>query len=511
MAPPLPYRKGFPYYVSLRTTIERGDQPMDIIVKDKEFSFKDLEQEIFRIVCRAGVEITSQILSRKDQEIYEAVDKEVYHSKGFRHTTIKTQYGDVGYDRRIYATTLEDGRRAFVYLLDEALGMKKIGLVSENLAEIIADIATETPYRGTAEAVSNTTGISISAQGAWNVMQHIGMRIDEEESHDVDCMNAGQETGRKAVPILFEEMDGVWIRQQGKRHEKMPMQEVKVSSTYEGWDAEKEKQNRSTLVEKHILAGIEDSKTFHEKREADIRKRYDADEIGQRIVNGDGGSWIGEPNDPDAIIQLDPFHVHKEIRRLIADKDVIKEIENLLSVKDVDGAMSYIQIYADSVASNDPMDKKAKNALALMGYLSNNKDSLIPWKERDFKIPDAPDGIIYKSMGVQENQNCTVITLRMKHRRMRWSANGGNNMAKALARKENHELHETISRYSEEFIFGSEIIEVIEVLSAAKAPKKDGKGSWYADGWNTHMPIFDAVLTEARKAFRGIAHGKEAL
>ena len=484
---------------------------MDIIVKDKDYSFKELEQEIFRTVCRAGVEITRQILARKDQEIFEKIDKEVYHSKGFRHTSIKTQYGDVGYDRRVYATTLEDGRKAFVYLLDEALGMEKIGLISENLAEIIADIATETPYRGTADAVSNTTGISISAQGAWTVMQHVGNRIDEEESHDVDCMNAGRNEGEKVVPVLFEEMDGVWIRQQGRHHEKLPMQEVKVASTYEGWDAEKEKQNRSTLVEKHILAGIEDSKKFHDKREADIRRRYDADGIEQRIVNGDGGSWIGEPNDPDAIIQLDPFHVHKEIRRLIADKEAVREIEELLSEKDVDGALSYIQVYADSIAGNDPADKKAKNARALLSYLSNNKDELIPWKERGIKIPDAPEGLIYKSMGVQENQNCTVITLRMKHRRMRWSRNGGNNMAKALARKENHELHETISRYSEEFIFGSEIAEVIEVLSAAKAPKKDGKGSRYADRWNTHMPIFDAVLTEARKTFRGVAYGKGAM
>ena len=511
MDPTLPYRKVFPYYVGLRKLTERGNQPMDIIVDDKEYSFKELEQEIYRIVCRAGVEITKEILARKDQEIFETVDKKVYHSKGFRHTSIKVQYGEVEYDRRVYKTSLEDGRNGYVYLLDAALGMEKIGLISENLAEIIADIATETPYRGTAETVTNTTGISISAQGAWDIMQRIGDRINEEEDHDVCRMNEGKDTGKKSVPVLFEEMDGVWIRQQGSHHEKLPMQEVKVSSTYEGWDAEKEQQNRSTLVEKHILAGIEDSRTFHDKREADIRKRYDADEIGQRIVNGDGGRWIGEPNDPDAIIQLDPFHVHKEIRRLIADKDAVKETERLLSEKDVDGALSYIQVYADSVASNDPADKKAKNALALFGYLSNNKDALIPWQERGIKIPEAPDGLIYKSMGVQENQNCTVITLRMKHRRMRWSKNGGNNMAKALARKENHELHETISRYSEEFIFGSGIAEVIEVLSAAKAPKKDGKGSRYADGWHMHMPIFDAMLTEARKVFRGIAYGKEAM
>ena len=484
---------------------------MNYILNDKEYSFKEIEQEIFRTVCRAGVEITKQILSYKDQEIFEAVDKTVYHSKGFRHTTIKTQYGDVGYDRRVYATTLDDGKKAFVYLLDEALGMNKVGLISENLAEIIVDLATEAPYREAAEAVTNTTGISISAQGAWNVMQQIGDRINEEEDYDVQRMNIGHDAGEKIVPVLFAEMDGVWIRQQGKHHEKMPMQEVKVSSTYEGWDAEKEKQNRSTLVGKYILAGIEDSKTFHDKREANIRKRYDVDEIVQRIVNGDGGSWIGEPNDPDAIIQLDPFHVHKEIRRLISDKDAVKEIEKLLSEKDVDRALSYIQIYADSVASNDSTDKKAKNARVLLRYLANNKDALIPWKERGIKIPEAPDGLIYKSMGVQENQNCTVITLRMKHRRMRWSANGGNNMAKALARKENRELHETIGRYSEGFVFGKEIVEVVEALSAAKAPKKDGKGSRYADAWNGHMPIFDAVLTEARKAFRRIAYGKEAI
>ena len=94
---------------------------------------------------------------------------------------------------------------------------------------------------------------------------------------------------------------------------------------------------------------------------------------------------------------------------------------------------------------------------------------------------------------------------------MRWSPNGENNMAKALARKENKELHETISRYSEEFVFGNEIIEAIEILSAAKAPKKDGKGNAYADVWNSHIPLLDAVMTEGRKAFRSIVSGREAM
>ena len=484
---------------------------MSTIVNEKEYSFKELEQEIYRIACNVAVELTSLILANKDQEIFENIDKRKYHSQGFRTTTIKTVYGDVKYRRRVYSTYLENGEKAYVYLLDAALGMEKIGLISENLAEKIADLATEAPYRETAETISDVTGISISAQGAWGIMQRIGERINDEENYDVDMMHAGRSTGNRAVPVLFEEMDGVWIRQQGPHHEKMPMQEVKVATIYEGWDAEKERQNRSTLVEKHVVAGIENSTEFHNKREADIQKRYDVDEIGQRIVNGDGGSWIGEPNDPDAIIQLDQFHVHKEIRRLIADKEIINGIEEHLSQKDVDGALTYIQTYMDSIAAIDPADKKIKNASALLKYLYNNKEAIIPWQDRNLQIPEAPEGIVYKGMGVQENQNCTVITLRMKKRRMRWSASGGNNMVKALARKENKELHETISRYSESFVFGNEITEAIEILSASKAPKKDGRGNAYADVWNSRMPMLDAVMTEARKAFRGIAFGREAM
>ena len=59
-------------------------------------------------------------------------------------------------------------------------------------------------------------------------------------------------------------------------------------------------------------------------------------------------------------------------------------------------------------------------------------------------------------MGVQENQNCTVITMRMKGNRKRWSEKGANNMAKVLYRKENKELWETINRYGEGLIFNAE-------------------------------------------------------
>ena len=105
-------------------------------------------------------------------------------------------------------------------------------------------------------------------------------------------------------------------------------------------------------------------------------------------------------------------------------------------------------------------------------------------------------------MGVQENQNCTVITLRMKNRRMRWSVKGANNLAKALYRKENKELIETIERYTDGLIFTLQMQEIVETLSAAKAPKKDGKGNPYVDVIRAHMPLLEAMQTASRKAFK---------
>lgn len=416
---------------------------MNTIVNEKLVSFKELEKKIYSYVCELAREITQQMLESYDEELAKSRDKKVYRGKGKRKTSIKTIYGEVEYSRNVYRTETEDGQVARIFLLDQAMHMDKIGLISTNLAEKIALTVTESPYRVTAEQISSTCGQSISAGGVWNMMQRLGERIDEE----------------------------------------------------------KEKQNRSTLVNKTMLAGMEKSNDFHAKREACIRKKYAADEIGQRILNGDGGSWIKEPYDPDTIFQLDRYHIYQEILRKISNKDAQKEIRRLFDEEKMDEMLEYIQIYATSVASQDENDKSSKKAMELYQYL-NNKDGLLPYDKRGINIPAPEKGILYKGMGIQETQNCTVITLRMKHRRMRWSVNGANNLAKALYRKENRELVETIDRYTDGLVFTMQMQEIIETLSAAKAPKKDGKGNPYADRFNHHMPLFEAMHTVSRKAFK---------
>lgn len=476
---------------------------MKSIVKESLISFKELEKNIFSYVCELACEMTRVILESYDQELMETRDKTRYRNKGLRATSIKTVYGEVEYSRRVYQTTLDDGRKAFVFLLDEAMDMEKIGMISSNLGSKIAMTITETPYRGTAETVSTICGQSISHTGVWNYVQKLGERIREEEEAEVRRMNAGQSRGKEIIPVLFEEMDGVWLKMQGPDHKKVPKQEMKVFTMYEGWDEEMEKAGRSTLKGRAMMAGMDGSTAFHEKREAFIRSIYDADEIQQRILNGDGGSWIREPYDPDAIIQLDRFHIYKEIRRLIKDEEAQGAIRSLFEEERIGEMLSYIKGYADSSESDEKTDEKAresKNARKLYQYLKNNEEGLLPYHKRGIVIPEPQEGTIHKEMGVQENLNCTLITQRMKHRRMRWGT-GADNLAKVLYRKENRELISTIDRYSDGLIIKADLKEIAESLSAAKAPKKDGKGDRYPEIIKGHMPLLEAMQTVSRRAF----------
>ena len=173
---------------------------MESIVEERLISFKELEQEIYRYICELGREITQSILERYDAELMEGRDKALYRNKGTRKTSIKTIYGEVEYRRHIYQTTLDTGERAFVFLLDDAMQMEKIGLISSNLAEKLAMTITEATYRVTAQSISSTCGQTISHGGVWNFIQRLGEKISEEEAEDVVRMHEEKTRGRKEIP-----------------------------------------------------------------------------------------------------------------------------------------------------------------------------------------------------------------------------------------------------------------------------------------------------------------------
>ena len=91
----------------------------------------------------------------------------------------------------------------------------------------------------------------------------------------------------------------------------------------------------------------------------------------------------------------------------------------------------------------------------------------------------------------------------MKHRKASWSIEGASNLGKLLAAKTGKRLNEAIEKFSKLVLPEEKTTEIIQILSASKAPKKDGKGN---DG-NMHkgqIPFTNYPVTNGRKAIRSI-------
>lgn len=478
---------------------------MNTILNKDCLTFKDIEREIFKYVCHIAVNLTKEFLAVYDEKLMKERDTSKYRHKGYKDDHVRCVYGDVPYERVVYETYSEDGKKEYVYLLDEALRMDTVGKMSLNLVESIISATSKMSFRDAAEEINRNTEADITFQSAWNVVQKFGVKLEEEEAalirdYEKDVIEAGKE-----VPVLFEEADGIFLHLQGKdRPKHMSGKEIKVSTCYEGWNEQGE------LVGKVMSAGFEDGKTFQKLREATIKTKYNTEEVKLRVLNGDGAGWVKSCEDPDTVFQLDRFHIYQKILKCIHDKEMQGRLRGLYDTHKTEELLEALEIYADSIATDNEKDQGEKKARELYEYLAGNKEYLLSYQAREgLKIPEAPAGLIYKNLGTQENQNCSIITLRMKNNKGSWSIAGGGHMAKILVRFANKSIWDDIFHYKDAVIESDKEPVILKILSAAKAPKVDGKGNKTGNVMKGHILYREAEMTFSRKAFLKIFENKE--
>ena len=449
---------------------------MDTMIGENALTFKTLEKEIYRYVCRIGTEVTRKTLEALDSRLKAERDRSLYRDKGFRTTTVKTLCGEVTYRRTVYETYDEYGNRHFVYLLDENLRLDNVGLVSENCVELILSSITEMSYRNCAAKITEMTGQAISAMGVWNVIQSLGKKLGNDEETLVREHKAGHLNGTRVAPVLFEEADGIWLTLQGKDREKrgFAKAEMKLAIAYDGW--KKCGNDRYALDGKVVTAGFMDSGKFHKVREAQIAKEYTLDETEVRIMNGDGAAWIKKVSDKSTVFQLDPFHKNKAVKENIPYAEAREEINKLLEEGAGAPLFGYLERYRDSLCD----EEEAVKAEALIRYFRENEEGLRPYREQDIELPESPEGLEYRAMGTMENHVWSVIARRMKHNHTTWSISGGDHLAKILAKKCSGRLHEVTERLRIP-VFREEDLEEarMRILSAAQVGMTVGKGYQY--------------------------------
>ena len=440
-------------------------------------TFDEIISNVYDVALEFGRKLVVQILETRDRELMETRDSQRYRSKGKQRTSIKTRLGVIEYRRQVYVdNTITEGIHC-VHLLDEDLGIEKIGLVAKDLCLNAAEAVCESTYRAAAKAVTETTGTSISPQGVWNIVQKLGEERREQIERHAKLAQQHKGIGCVSSKILYEENDGIWLKLQGKdRKENGPSKEMKVGIAYDGAVREKGShgQIRRTLDNKVAHASFEAAKDFRTNKEGIIASCYDVDQIELRVINGDGANWIQKKPDVDCISVLDRFHRNKKITECVRDREFAKTIRELLFAGRIDDVLACLAAQIESIE-----DKAEQDGLKeLLRYYTENKDSLPGYYDRGVKIPETrvPGTIHHARLGSMESNIFTLIGNRMKDRRCCWSIRGANNLGSLLCLKHTTGFSHLFSDPEALLFESSEPVISGNAISASKIPQTVGKG-----------------------------------
>ncbi len=306
--------------------------------------------------------------------------------------------------------------------------------------------------------------MNITHQSVWNIVQELG------SSEIENSKKTPSNKGKIESAILYEEADGDWLKLQGKDRKKYgASKEMKIGIAYDGELHVKQKngETRCELDNKVAYASFESARDFRKYMENVVVSAYNVDEIELRVKNGDGAQWIQKDNSCDCICVLDKFHRNKKITECVSNKEIAENLRELLLQNRFDELLDCIQAYVNSTE-----DEREKAKLQeLYNYYSENKEALPGYYDRGIEIPPTrePGVIHHANLGSMEGNVFTIIGNRMKGGRACWSVNGGNNLAALLCKH-----YSTVIPTSSETSVSNTI--AAPPLSAAKAPKHDGKG-----------------------------------
>ena len=445
-------------------------------------NFQEFEKTIYRTVLQFGREIAAKALESMDELLLSSRDVSRFRCKGFQKTCIKTIMGPVEFKRRVYLDNAAVEGPHCVHLLDEALELNQIGLATENVCKLAATAACETTYRAAAKTITETTGLSISAQGVWNIVQKMGEAQKTRIERHVELAQHSQGVGVLETKLLYEENDGIWLKLQGKdRKQYGKAKEMKVGIAYPGvrW-MPCGKTKRRILDNKVAYATFDPVSVFRKCKEGLIASRFDVNGIELRIVNGDGAQWIQKKNGVKTIPVLDKYHRNKKITECVADKDLADNLRKLLYAGETDLLLSVIEAQINSLLPEE-RQKEIDKLTDLYGYFSENKDALLDQYKRGIEIPEtyAPGEIHHARLGSMESNVYTLLGNRMKDGRCCWSIQGGNNLALLLTAYHTSGLENLFAELPAPPKPREVWKDTLPMFGASKVPEREGHGYDY--------------------------------
>lgn len=399
------------------------------IKMQREMLIEELEEGAQQL----GLEIGQQVLAAGIAEIDERIALEAppgWRNVGTEERWVTTSLGAMKYKRRVFLDENHQRRKP----VDECLGLRRYGRMSQRVEEMCSYLATTETYRAAANQLSWLLKTEVNHSTIQRMAWATGNRIaNEEEAERQRVFACGEEipAGNVVAPVLYAESDGVWIHLQ---REKARSAEVRVAILSTG--RKQIGKDRYRLENKHCITAIGlDSEAWQENILRQAHLHFDLSQTQLLISGGDGNQWVRHSFDRLDIHQefiLDRFHLHRAASRAFQDRALAKWTFDQLRQHGFDIVRKELEQQIELAEG-----KKKEHLKEFFTYLQNNQDGLLDLQPRGYDQPAC--------LGAIEGNVDKLVVHRMKGRGCSWRLPGVRAMLTLCRHRE--QLKEHAFRY----------------------------------------------------------------
>ena len=373
-----------------------------------------------------------KILEREFHDTVTQIDNSLY----LQYTAMKWKYvktakrtvifpfGEITIERKCYKKGNE-----YIYPLDNYLNLEKYCRYSNGFLYMVATLSTKMSYREVVNTLKIMKGIYITKD---TVLKSVKMATKlYKQKEDYDYYQEEMLEKKKEVKVLYIEGDGVMLKTKANDRLRTDITHYIV---HEG--KEIEYGNRFKLINKKEIIAIKNSEA-KEKLIQYIDQHYKFTKEGCLITNSDMGVGYSAYvfREIAKVFNIrhehfwDKYHLYKEIELLL----LRSEEEELITL-----LKESIQLHKKkrSIAVLETIESLIEDENYL-NQIQSFKRKLI----KNFYYTKEPHlrGIEESCIGIIESQHCK-ITNRMKNRKMYWSINGAETLAKMIIDSNSDEL-----------------------------------------------------------------------
>jgi hypothetical protein len=317
-------------------------------------------------------------------------------------------------------------------LADRLLGLPRSVRLGTEAVRTACELAICLSYRQAHFWWQRLTGLRCSLMHFWRLVQRGGRRLVQREDDEVGEVRA-EDPAPRAVRRAYLEADGVWLRRQPTR--RRDPEETSAQGTteperpdklllYVGASYSELKQTgrgRRNAVDKQVLAEPGPLASFARQWAWQVSRRFDLGRTPNQLFLSDGDdglSRLPQAYFPQALIQLDRFHVHQQLGRAFGLKTPgYRTALTALCRGELPQVRSLLALRGTG--------ERRAVCHEVRAYLDRHETTLYThreWKRRT-TVNKMGSGVIEKTIETQINR-------RMKKQGMSWSVAGARHLSK---------------------------------------------------------------------------------